>query len=365
MHATPSWELRVIHHTLVVCSMALSAYFGWSIGEGVFPLNLILAVLCAVVAFGVATMFRRAAEYDQEGYRLAAIRCWIIGSLFLFANIIFDYSSAAALREQVAVHATNQNVMADDVRARIKSVETEISARERETAWRTELRSPQAYQAEIDQLEGDRIFTRSKRCGDVSLPDSRDLCEKRKNAIAAKSMAERRIQLLEEVKQLRSERDTLMGRSETTQHAANPALAQIKMLGSWFTLTRNPTEAQAFWTQNSVMLVMAILVNIGLAYLGHEMGSYRTAAPVGAQIDPDPPRYAPQFALRDERPPEARAADPSPIPLRPAPGAATTANIAILGDPGQRSLTKEEWDRVMGNVSDAIAKARADAKRAG
>jgi len=347
----PSLELRVIHHTLVVCSMCLSFYFGWTIGENVFPLNIILGLLCCVVAFGVAIMFRRGAEYDQDGMKIAAIRCWIIGSLFLAANMIFDYSSAAALREQVAVAASNQNVAADDVRSRIKQIDKEIAAREAETAWKTELRSAQAYQAVIDQLEGDRIFARSKRCGDVSLPDSRDLCQKRQEAIASKSMAERRVQLLEEMKQLRSERDALMGQSQTTQHAANPALAQIKMLGSWFTFSRNLNDAQQFWTQNSIMLVMSILVNLGLAYLGHEMGSIR-------RTEPEPARHEPasyQYALSDQRPPEARTRDPAPVPLRPVPGG-STANVTIIGDPSRRPLTKDEFDHIMGPAWEALEK---------
>jgi hypothetical protein len=333
--------------------MSLSGYFGWVLGEGIALLGLFLAAMCAGVAFLVSAMFHRAAVYLNEGMWPGAVRCWAVGCLFLAANVVFDYSSASAVREQVTVAASNANTAADDVRTKIAGISKEIAARENEAAWRTELRSPQAYQAEIDRLEGDRVFTRSKSCGDASLPDSRDLCRQRAEAISHKSMAERRIQLLEEVKRLRAELVEAQKQSGETVHHANPALAQAKMLGSWFALNRNLSDAQLFWTQNGTMLIMALLVNLGLAYLGHELGSSRPAYREEPSTGHD--HILGRNILTDQRPPDVRHNDPPPIPLRPAP---SSANVTFITPSGKRGLDANDIDKLLAAAQEALDRAK-------
>ena len=51
-HAGPDRDMHISDLLLTLCSMSLSGYFGYVIGEGMFPLNW---VLCAVGAAAAAS----------------------------------------------------------------------------------------------------------------------------------------------------------------------------------------------------------------------------------------------------------------------------------------------------------------------
>ena len=317
--------LRWISRVLVGCSMCLSAYFGWVLGEGVFPLNLVLALLCGSVAIGVAVMFERAGWYEAHGMRGSAILTWAIGSLFLISNVIFDYSSAAAVRDAVAVQATNANNRAGDIRDRIDLVKKNIADAKATVAWQATLQPAASYEAEISNLEGNRtIMDRSKNCFDQTRADTKAHCEKLSAAKANLAMAQQKSAYETQVAKWETELGELETRSIQNETHTNPAVAQVKALFSWWAGKLDLDNDQISWGQYAIMALMTILVNAGLAFLGHELGTQRALhqqAVYSGDI-PDPASTEPAritYRPSSDPPQVSRGVDP-PQPLKPAPG---------------------------------------------
>lgn len=307
--------IYIVNAILICCSMVLSGYFGWVIGEGTFPLNYVLAVLCASVAYGVSMMFERAAVYSAQGMRRRAIGNWIVGACFAVANIMFDYSSAAALREQVMVAASNQNNMSDIRKSEVKRIEKRIAEIQSQPAWTAILSAPDVYRAEILNLESDAtIMKRSANCTNQTLDETRKHCQKIAFAKSNLANAEKRAILNKEIAELDAELVKAKNASVGTAHKADPAMAQVKAISAWFTGERALTEQSSFWGGNSIMLLMTILVNVGLVYLGNEIGHVRAQKMLR---DDEPINYtAPRLTTTAPRP--TRAAD-EPIVLVPEP----------------------------------------------
>ena len=348
-------DVRIIHHVIVFCSTTLSGYFGWVMGEGAFPLNVILALWCGMAPLAVAAIFKRAAIAKENGYLFAAYRAWFFGSFFLIANVFFDYSSATVLRDQVSVYATNVNTKADDVREQVKRTRDGIAKLKAEKAWEAPLLSPDAYTAEITNLKGHMIYKRSKGCADQTLSDTFAHCQKIAEAEANKANAERRLVIAQELKQREVELKDLEGKSGETQHTSNPALAQVRSIGAWFTGSRSLNEAQSFWTANGLMLLMSLLLNGGIAYFADIIGTGRAKLRPEPDPVPEMQHMAGRNILTDQRPPEVRAADPPPIPLRPVPG---NTSVTFITDPTKTGLTPQQFDNLMALAQDALNKAK-------
>lgn len=306
VHMHQDRGIQIVSRVLVVCSMCLSGYFGWVLGEGIFPLNIVLALMCASVAYGVSLMFERAAGYNVAGLRANAVICWIIGSLFLFANCIFDYSSAAAVRDAVATAVTNANNKASDVRGNIDLLRKNITDARASTAWQAALLPIDSYEAEIRNLSGDQtVMKRSNNCADQTRDDTRAHCRKISEAKANLAMAQQKAVYAKQIEAWEKELGGLTSKAEMADFASNPAVAQVKAVVSWVVGKRDLSEANIFWGQNSIMLLMTVLVNAGLAFLGNELGTTQAMMMRGHGYQP-PPGY--QLALAGPQP--LRATDP-------------------------------------------------------
>ena len=309
-----------------------------------FPLNIVLAALCASVAFGVSMMFERGAVFDTLGMRRRAVNCWIVGLLFAGANIMFDYSSAAAVREAVSVAASNLNNVSDTRKSEVKRIEERISDIKRQTSWATVFQAPDAYQAEIDNLMSDGIIVkRSKGCTDQTLPDTRAHCAKIATAKAHLAMAQDRQKLSKEMAQLDIDLIKAKDNSVSSKTHANPAMAQVRAISAWFTGERSLNETTSFWGGNSIMLLMTILVNAGMIYLGNEIGHSR-GENIARERGIDP--HAQQFtftAPRLEGPTAAR----EPVPLKP-----IDSNRVVIN--GQTQSNSSETEALLAMAREAL-----------
>jgi len=292
--------------------MCLSGYFGWVIGEGVFPLNLVLAALCASVAYGVSLMFERAAIYNLHGFRGNAMTCWLIGAFFLVANTMFDYSSAAAVRDAVATAATNANNKATDTRSQVELLRKNIADAKATTAWQAQLQPAEAYEGLIRNLEGNQtIMKRSRGCADQTIPETKDHCQKITDARANLAMAQQKRVYEAQITKWETELGKAMAKAESTDFHSNPALAQVRAVASWFKMDRNLNENNIFWGQNSIMLLMTILVNLGLAFLGNEIGTMRARFIPREEFSCQPQQEPRRLAYYGDHGGNAR---PGPIP---------------------------------------------------
>lgn len=373
------WLLKHINRVLIACSMCLSGYFGWVLGEGVFPLNLVLAMLCASVAIGVSVMFERAGWYEAHGLRGSAVLTWCVGALFLVANTIFDYSSAAAVRDAVSVQATNANNRAGDVRDRIALTKKNIEDAKATVAWQATLQPAASYEAEISNLEGNRtIMDRSKNCFDQTRADTKAHCEKLSAARANLAMAQQKAAYETQVGKWETELSALETKSQQNETHANPAVAQVKALFSWLNGSLRLDDDQIAWGQYAIMALMTILVNAGLAFLGHELGTQRALYQQAVHNgDIDPPRSTAPARLTyhghpsDPHPEINREPDP-PTPLRPSSSTSSSQtvretketvilapHVTVEGDlPGSREEEAELVKRAKAASDDVLRRLR-------
>lgn len=366
----PKPDKRIVHlgHGLTGCSMVLSAYFGWSLGEGIVVLGTVLAFLCAGVAFAVMVMFEKAGYYNHFGAHNDARVWWFAGALFLTFNIVADYGSAAALREAVAVSATNANNKANNVNNQIALVEKNIADAKATTAWQSSLLPSASYEAEISNLEGNMtIMERSKNCTDQTRPDTKAHCQKLSAARANLGMSNQKAAYEIQIAKWEEELKVFKDKAEKTELHANPAIAQVKAIASWFKMDRNLTEDNVAWGSLAVMLVMTFLVNVGLALCGHAIGKQKAISEIAfADAEADAQRPVQRLAYHGSRDDDyAPARHSEPIPLKPAPShgrdrenSTETIVVSTSAIPMQSNPENPDIKELMRRSQEAAQKAR-------
>lgn len=332
-HAGHDRDLHIMDLALTLCSMVLSGFFGYVIGEGMAPLNWILAVVGAGAAYGVSMWFKRAAFHGKVGNSTRAKRCLYAGFMCLAANIIFDFSSASALRDQVATQISNVNVVATNREKNLKIIDDEINSIKGQLAWKSPYSAADTYEAEIANLTGAAdIMKRSKDCTDQTRPDTKEHCGRLAAARGNLAGVKQKKLLDARLAELQKQREAAMVASEGNQHKSNPAVAVIRMVGAIALRKEQLTESEAFWTGLMIMLLMTGLINASLYSLATEIGELR-AVDVAVE-NPGFTFTAPQIA----GPPEMR----EPITLRPVEPGQPARNTVIINGAEQPNSTQND-----------------------
>ncbi|MEY2961358.1 MAG: hypothetical protein RLZ60_1188 [Pseudomonadota bacterium] len=299
----PDRELRIIYSILVNGSMLLTAYFGWTLGGGWLPLQIVLALIFAVISRAVGKMFERAAYYRSQHDNIGWLRCIILGVMFAIANIVTDYGSSAAIRDANTVAAQNANALAKDTRGEVIRIEKRIAEIRAQTAWKTTYLAPSAYDALIAAAELVRD-NESKRggCGRICEAKTKELAELQ----AAKANAQHRLALKAEMVQLERELVEAKAKAADNKVESSAALAQVKAMVAWVGFDRNASEAKVFWGNNAIMLITCVLTTLGIIYLATELGADQ---PVERRPEPvHAPRYLPEPAALQTEPAPVRQA---------------------------------------------------------
>ncbi len=338
-------DLHIMDLALTLCSMVLSGFFGYVIGEGMAPLNYVLAVVASGAAYSVSMWFKRAAFNKKMGDFPRAKRCLVAGILCLSANVLFDFASAAALRDQVATQISNVNVKATNRETDLKIINDEIASIKAQTAWSKPHKSEEAYKAEIKDLEGKAdIMKRSKDCSDQTRPDTKEHCQALSAARGNLADLKQKTLLDARLRELEKKRDGAVAAAEGTQHKSNPAVAVIRMVGAIALQKQQLSESEAFWTGLVIMLLMTGLINASLYSLATEIGELRAAE--FAAEHPGFTFTAPQVA----GPVEAR----EPIPLRVVEPGQPARNTVIISGVEQPNST--QTDALIARAMQALEK---------
>lgn len=266
-------DAHIMDALLTCCSMILSGYFGWCIGEGKFPLNWVLAAFCGGCAFLVSMWFKKAARYRSRGYAQRGRRCLQAGFMCLAANILFDFASAAVLRDQVATQTVNANTVATNRESNLKLIDDEIGSIKGQLAWKTPYAAAETYEAEIANLTGAAdIMKRSKDCTDQTRPDTKAHCQQIAKARGELAGVRQKKLLDARLAELGKMREAALVASENNQHKSNSAAAVIRMVGALALQKDTLSEMEAFWVGLSMMLLSTALLNGSLYYLATEIG---------------------------------------------------------------------------------------------
>lgn len=331
-------------------SMILCGVFGYLTLQHVFPLNYILAVIFGVVPFAMSLAIEKRA-YDMTIGDHSLVKPLMVLAVLCGAFVaVADYSSAVAMRDIVAAHLGDMNRVTHDKVGEVTRIEKRIA--EIKGGWKTNYLSPDAYQAEVDNLQGDFLFKRSKGCTDTSLPDSRAHCAKLASAKAHKSMAEQRQKEDKEAYELGIQLASAKEASAGATTHANPTEAATKAFVSWGRLTLAPNATEMAWGQNAILLFMTALVVSLISIVSHIIGVERGREYMRAN-GADPFTFT---APRIAGPAEAR----EPIPLRPVD---PTANLVVIN--GREQPNTSANDQLRSQALSILAEVEARLAKSG
>ena len=222
------WRAWIFPLAMVVlwCAPAVGINVAYGLQSGRSPA--LLGVSIAAVFFTAVCALRLEMQ-GSIGVRLLAIALVTIGIAYNLSNAIGlsaghrSHERSAALSAQTSLQSLRED--AGTIKGTITALDNELGTS-----------SLSSLKAEIAGLEYDPIFTRSKRCTDATLPDSRSHCAAWEKAKAMLAAAEKRERLAGELvnlnEQLRTApiRESVDPQAETIAHAFD--LAGISLSGT-------------------------------------------------------------------------------------------------------------------------------------
>lgn len=192
---TQTWSLRIGLGFLAAC-VVHAGTGGWALAEGHIGKGLLYAFIMSCVAIAAAIMPAIALHVRNSGHAgqgaallLAALVLQAgegVGNMMAMGHTRDTSITLANVADQKA--GDTRGSIAETERA-IKTLESVEQSRLASAGWISTKPAP-AWKAEISNLEGDKIFTRSKQCSNVTLPDSRAHCDKLTEARANLATAE-------------------------------------------------------------------------------------------------------------------------------------------------------------------------------
>lgn len=170
---------------LALCAMAVDAGISYEFGS---TLSYLHAGGFALVALAFCILPDVAALEWRKGRKVAggwiAAACVPLGAVAFLTHVGYSASIRVGDMQQATVQNTNWQAAQDQVVDNSKSLamwESQLAALEKQlddsSGWSTTV-SPDGLKAEIESMEGDRIYRRSKQCANVTLPESRQFCDK-------------------------------------------------------------------------------------------------------------------------------------------------------------------------------------------
>lgn len=253
--------------TLIAALMTF--YVGWQLGgESKFASLLIGSGLAAVTVL-VSILLNFVEIASRAGLKTVAravFGFWLICvAAEYFTHTAFNVSHRAHNVDTAAIQTTKY----DDVRAQAGEEASKRAFLEKRLAeieegkgagsgW-VSTKPVAAWEAEIGNMEGDRIFKRSKQCSNVTIAESRAFCDKLKdmkaNLAAAKDMEKVQDQLAMTEKALKETRTASAG----TQKGESVAFEQTKMVASLATFDLAPSAAAIAWANMGIGAFLSLI----------------------------------------------------------------------------------------------------------
>lgn len=335
---------------LTIGSMILSGLFGYLAAEGVPVLNVILAAIFASFAYGLAWAVEQRAYCEVLGDSAQSRALLLMAILCGTLNMVADYSSSTAVREIVSTRLGDINRVTNDKVGEVKRLSTAIEDIKGQVAWKTSYDAPDTYRADIANLEGDQtIMKRSKGCTDQTLPDTKAHCQKISNAKAHLAMAEQRAKLDHELASLSTQLAEAKKASASVETHANSNAAATRAFVSWGLLTRNLSEDNMVWGQNTILLLTTIVLVVMITVLSHIIGTIEGRIYLEVHGDDGFTLTAPRLARPDHVPAAA-----IPLKAQAAPPHHDTTNYVVINGKAQPHST--QTDQLIAMATAALAR---------
>jgi len=252
-----------------VVAALMTFYVGWQLGgESKFACILIGSGLAAITV-GVSILLNFVEIANRAGATGIARGVFAFWAICVAAEYFTHTAFNVGHRAQNVDTATMQTTKYDDVRSQLSEEANKRTFLEKRLAdlqegkgagsgW-VSTKPVAAWQAEIGNMEGDRIYKRSKQCANVTIPESRAFCDKltaaRANLAAAAEMQTIQDQLALTEKALKETRTASAG----TKKGESVAFEQTKMVASLATFDLAPSAAAIAWANMGIGAFLSLI----------------------------------------------------------------------------------------------------------
>lgn len=282
---------------LTIVSAALTGLFGITMSSN-WLLAILIAVglMCATVCSAYAWPF--VADYfRQRSYFTAGIAA-LFAVLSTFADLTTNFGSVAWQRGANIEEANVSTVKYDDSREKVKENKANLAMwkdhlakLETENAWIASV-TADGLRAQAVNMEGDRIFKRSKECANVTLAESRKFCDQLAEIRDRITKAETKADLTAKIEATQKLVDKYRDQSAEVVKIDSAAQKQNISLASMFTLTLDPTVEAQHWTDKGVAWLVALFFTFGAMganFLGWNARTNREITVDGSEDNHDEP----------------------------------------------------------------------------
>jgi hypothetical protein len=197
------------------------------------------------------------------------------GAVFLFATNLLSNVGGVGWQRKTEMAATQYvSQVAVDDRSKVsttnaaldlinrKIAETEASLKSTEQ-WSTVV-SAQGLEIAIKNMEGDFIYKRSKGCSNVTLPESRQFCDKLAGMKARVGDVQVASSLRDELKELMARQEKVITASAASGKSFRPSanLEQAGLFAGIATVSLEPDKASVEWTFLGVAIFVGFMMCI-------------------------------------------------------------------------------------------------------
>lgn len=195
IQTTQRWLYRVGVVTLAACT-AHAVSGGWALADGNMAKGVILAAIMVAATVGAAMIppvlheAWRARMWGPVSFLiLGLVLCYVgegVGNTIAMGHTRNSSTTIANVADQ---QMTDRRKSIGDTERSIATLEAALGERNKSAGWLSTKPSA-AWKADVRNLEGDKLFARSKQCGNVTLADSRAFCDRLTEARANLAVAE-------------------------------------------------------------------------------------------------------------------------------------------------------------------------------
>jgi hypothetical protein len=275
---------RHLGHVFTVTSMLMTGWAGWHLGGDSLIASVVLAVLFAAVTYGAAHLLTEIDASWAEGRRNAAIGLTVVFGLFFcaeyFAHTMFNVGHRATDIE----HAQLQDTRFDDTQSqkaelaeKKKLLEGRLDKLEAQHAWMSTKPSA-AWKAEIANMEGDKVFARSKQCANVTKADSRAFCDKLAELRANLAVAEDHDKTSEMLAATETALLNTREKSASMTKGESSAAEQTKVIAQLTSFSLTPSATQLAWVNIGIGGFVSLLSSMAAAVANWLAGGIRSAS---------------------------------------------------------------------------------------
>lgn len=280
IETSQKWATRSGVALMIMCSI-LTATAGYMLGGADYSTkSIIFALVFGVVTIGAGLLlpFVELAFGRSFIVGCGVLMAWIgfttgefVGHVMVVAGQRHSQIDTATHKDQVKLDKRADIASNEDLAKTLRQRKTDLELGKGAGAGWSSTRTPEAWQADIKNLEGDQIYKRSKSCTDVTKPDSRAFCDRltelKANLAAANSMASVEEQLLATNRKL----ENLRQEAAIQPGGDSVARTQSDVMASLLTISLEPDGKAKKWSNLGIEIFFAFLMTIGpmsLIYVG-------------------------------------------------------------------------------------------------